>query len=104
MSDTGCQKVRQCGGFAEAVWHKCIKSWASWQQRCKFREFLRFVKPETALISCGVDNSYGHPHKETLQRLKEAVQKVYRTDDGGEIMVRVWEDSYAIEVFGEQKE
>lgn len=66
--------------------------------------FLRFVKPETALISCGVDNSYGHPHKETLQRLKEAGTKVYRTDDGGEIMVRVWEDSYAIEVFGEQKE
>lgn len=50
-----------------------------------------------------MDNSYGHPHKETLQRLKEAGTKVYRTDDGGEIMVRVWEDSYAIEVFGEQK-
>ena len=66
--------------------------------------FLRFVKPETALISCGVDNSYGHPHNETLQRLKEAGTKVYRTDDRGEIMVRVWEDSYAIEVFGEQKE
>lgn len=66
--------------------------------------FLRFVKPETALISCGVDNSYGHPHNETLQRLKEAGTKVYRTDDRGEIMVRVWEDSYAIEVFDEQKE
>lgn len=66
--------------------------------------FLRFVKPETALISCGVGNSYGHPHNETLQRLKEAGTKVYRTDDRGEIMVRVWEDSYAIEVFGEQKE
>ena len=66
--------------------------------------FLRFVKPEIALISCGVDNSYGHPHNETLQRLKDAGTKVYRTDDRGEIMVRVWEDSYAIEMFGKQKE
>ena len=61
------------------------------------------VKPETALISCGIDNSYGHPHKETLQRFTDAGTKVYRTDECGEIMVRVWNGSYETEVFKERK-
>lgn len=66
-------------------------------------EFLKFVKPETALISCGADNSYGHPHKETIQRFKAAGTKVYRTDEGGEIMVRVWDSSYEVETYAERK-
>ncbi len=67
-------------------------------------EFLKLVKPETALISCGADNSYGHPHKETIQRLKAAGTKVYRTDEGGEIMVRVWNGLYEVETYAERKE
>ncbi len=33
-------------------------------------EFINTVKPSLAIISCGKDNSYGHPHKETLDRLR----------------------------------
>lgn len=32
--------------------------------------FLNEVKPKLAVISCGRNNSFGHPHQETLQRLK----------------------------------
>lgn len=34
-------------------------------------EFLRWVNPKCAVISCGRDNVYGHPHEETLERLEE---------------------------------
>ncbi|MDD5492366.1 MAG: ComEC/Rec2 family competence protein [bacterium] len=32
--------------------------------------FLHEVKPEVAIISCGRNNSFGHPHPEVLKRLK----------------------------------
>lgn len=44
-------------------------------------EFLAEVKPETAIISVGENNSYSHPHDEVVQRLKDADADIYRTDD-----------------------
>ena len=52
-------------------------------------EFLKLTNPGIALISCGKDNSYGHPHDELLDRLNESGTKVYRTDMGGAISVTV---------------
>lgn len=34
--------------------------------------FLQTVRPSTAVISCGVDNDYGHPSDQTLQNLSLA--------------------------------
>ncbi len=47
--------------------------------------FLDRVSPSYAVISCGRDNSYGHPHSETLQKLSAAGVIVYRTDELGTI-------------------
>ena len=46
-------------------------------------EFLKLVKPEKAIISVG-KNSYGHPAKELLNRLKNINIEIFRTDEGGD--------------------
>jgi competence protein ComEC len=45
------------------------------------------VQPEIAVISCGRQNNFGHPHKETLGRLAAANAKIYRTDLSGAITI-----------------
>jgi len=47
--------------------------------------FLDAVAPEYAVISCGIDNSYGHPHKETISRFKKRNITYFRTDEMGTI-------------------
>lgn len=49
-------------------------------------EFLRAVSPSYAVISCGTDNSYGHPHKETMEKLAASGISVYRTDEQGTLV------------------
>ncbi|AOR23968.2 MBL fold metallo-hydrolase [Clostridium taeniosporum] len=48
-------------------------------------EFLKAVSPKYGIISCGKDNSYGHPHKETMNKISKNQIKAYRTDLQGEI-------------------
>lgn len=47
--------------------------------------FLDAVSPQYAIISCGIDNSYGHPHTETLERFAARNIKTFRTDELGDI-------------------
>ena len=50
--------------------------------------FLQTASPQLALISAGRDNSYGHPHGETLQRLEEAGCMTLQTPESGAIIIR----------------
>ena len=52
-------------------------------------EFLAAASPTAAIISCGRNNSYGHPHAETLQRLEEAGVPWYLTTDYGALTISV---------------
>lgn len=47
--------------------------------------FLDNLRPKVALISAGVDNRFGHPRSEVLQRLEARKVRVYRTDEHGAI-------------------
>lgn len=49
-------------------------------------EFLEAVNPDYAIISCAEGNSYGHPHAETLNKLRTSGVEVYRTDEEGTIV------------------
>ena len=46
-------------------------------------EWVETVSPQYTIISCGENNSYGHPSKETLKRLNGCT--VIRTDESGDI-------------------
>ncbi|MCF6465892.1 ComEC/Rec2 family competence protein [Clostridium sp. Cult2] len=50
-------------------------------------KFLEKVNPKYSIISVGSDNSYGHPHRETLNRLKEIDTYIMRTDELGNIVL-----------------
>lgn len=47
--------------------------------------FIKHVKPKKAIISCGKNNRYGHPHQQTLNTLKKYDVEIYRTDEMGTI-------------------
>jgi competence protein ComEC len=52
-------------------------------------ELLDALAPQATVISVGINNSYGHPSRETMQRLLERDIAVYRTDRRGHVIIRV---------------
>ncbi len=49
---------------------------------------LGFANPQYSVISAGKDNSYGHPHKETLNILNQFDISILRTDELGAIKTK----------------
>ncbi len=50
-------------------------------------DYLKAVDPEIAVISCGADNKYNHPHEETIAKLDKNNIEYYRTDLNGTVVV-----------------
>ncbi len=50
---------------------------------------LRRVHPAIAVISCGRNNLFGHPHREVTKRLAASEIRLFRTDTGGTIRIAV---------------
>ncbi len=51
-------------------------------------EFLEAVKPKAVVVSCGEDNSYGHPHAAILNYCRMKGIPLYRTDMQGTIVIK----------------
>lgn len=51
-------------------------------------EFISWLHPKEAIISCGENNKYGHPHKEVIDCLKQENVIIRRTDEEGTIKYR----------------
>jgi len=62
------------------------------------KDFLQAVSPSIALISCGMDNNYGHPHREVIERLRETGARILRTDQNGTIVLISDGESIGVEV------
>lgn len=51
--------------------------------------FIRSLSPDMAVISCGEDNSYGHPHREVLERLELVGSQVLVTSECGAVVISI---------------
>ena len=58
--------------------------------------FLEAASPKVGVMCVGAGNPYGHPHQETLSRLKAYGVTVYRTDQHGTIIITSDGKNYSI--------
>lgn len=58
--------------------------------------FLSKANPRIAVISCGMGNDFGHPHKNTLKALENLNSKILRTDINGNIIIKTNNDKLMI--------
>lgn len=69
-------------------------------------EFLQAIRPRYVAISCGLGNSYGHPHAEPLERFEQVGAQVLRTDQDGSVVIAANENglqSYTSSAAGEKE-
>ena len=52
---------------------------------CNSEYLIKNVEPEYMVVSCGYQNSHGHPHKETMELVQKYKISLYRTDLQGSI-------------------
>jgi competence protein ComEC len=58
--------------------------------------FLDEVKPKVAILSYGLNNSYGHPHKEVVDRLLQWGTTIFSTAQSGTILVKTNGKTYDV--------
>lgn len=51
---------------------------------------LQAVQPQAVAVSCGLNNDYGHPHREALQNFADVGAAIYRTDEQGSLTF-IWQ-------------
>ena len=63
-------------------------------------DFLKKVSPKLYLISCGLMNRYGHPHRDTLSRMTEEGGRILRTDHMGGTQIKLADGKLIITMAG----
>ena len=59
-------------------------------------DFLKKVSPKLYLISCGLMNRYGHPHRDALSRMTEEGGRILRTDHMGGTQIKLADGKFII--------
>ena len=60
------------------------------------QEFLEAFSPQIMVISCGVNNFYGHPGKEAVSRMEAAKSKIFCTAQVGQIRIQEKEKDFQV--------
>ncbi len=110
MGDAEVENESDILEYGEYVDSDVIKLGHHGSSTSSSKRFIEAVSPDAAVVSCKMGNSYGHPHKETLELLEKEGVQLYRTDEQGDIVFycdkeNIWSDmdpgSY--EYYGEMK-
>ena len=95
MEADAAEAVRYCGVDSLSI----LKVGHHGSKYSSSEEFLAGIMPQAAVISCAARNTYGHPHKETLQRLEDVGALVLRTDEGGAIIAKIRASGAEMQVY-----
>ncbi len=79
------EQITQAGSMVAINGYEVLKVAHHGSKYSTNSEFLKAVSPLYSIISCGIDNSYGHPHAETVARLKESGSQTLKTTDSGAV-------------------
>ena len=63
-------------------------------------DFLKKVSPKLYLISCGLMNRYGHPHRDALSRMTGEGGRILRTDHMGGTQIKLADGKLIITMAG----
>lgn len=75
--------VMRCGNSLDA---KVLKMGHHGSDTATYTELLDVVNPRYAVVSCGENNKYGHPHQDALDRVEKYADYILRTDLSGTII------------------
>ena len=78
--------LESCSLKGISLWADVYKVGHHGSNTSSCEELLDAVSPQYTVISCGKDNSYGHPQEETLEKFAKRGIEVYRTDEQGNIV------------------
>ena len=95
METDAAEAVRRCGVDSLSI----LKVGHHGSKYSSSEEFLASIMPKAAVISCAARNTYGHPHKETLQRLEDVGALVLRTDEGGAVIAKIMASGAEMQVY-----
>ena len=67
----------------------CLKAGHHGSKTSSTTDFLDLVNPKYVLIGVGINNKFGHPNEEVIERYKNRKAQIYRTDLHGEIIMNI---------------
>ena len=84
---TGDAETKEFGAITADMSADVLKVGHHGSRTSTTKEILERIHPDIAVISCGEDNEYGHPHQSTMDLLEQFGCEVYRTDTDGTVTV-----------------
>ncbi len=93
--DALLQSVQKCKDISVSV----LKVAHHGSRNSTSMEFLAEISPCVAIISCGRNNRYGHPHVETLGRLEQVGSYVFTTKERGAVSLELQDGQIRVKCF-----